>query len=152
AHEPPLEELLDDREQLHAQTEDMIATYLAGDVLGAWAKFLAAADIVLPEGAFEAMFGGERDPQQVADEHRWFAHELRATSRWQPDIAGLRAGPTRIVVGIGVESAGQVCDRTSTALATTLGTEPTMFPGGHLGFAEDPDAFATRLRAVLREG
>ena len=33
-----------------------------------------------------------------------------------------------------------------------LGTEPTMFPGGHIGFAEDPGGFATRLRSVVREG
>ena len=33
-----------------------------------------------------------------------------------------------------------------------LGTEPTMFPGGHTGFAEDPAGFAARLRSVLREG
>jgi pimeloyl-ACP methyl ester carboxylesterase len=35
AHEPPLDEMLDDREQLRAQTDDMIATYLSGDVTGA---------------------------------------------------------------------------------------------------------------------
>jgi hypothetical protein len=34
------------------------------------------------------------------------------------------------------------------ALAAALGIEPTMFPGGHLGFAQDPAGFATRLRAV----
>jgi len=151
AHEPPLVELLDDRQHLHAGTEDIIATHLSGDVLGAWAKFLAQANITLPEGALEAMWGGERDPQQVADERFFFAHELRATTRWQPDAAALRAAPTRIVIGIGDESVGELCDRSSTALAAALGIEPTMFPGGHIGFVEDPDGFATRLRAVLRE-
>jgi pimeloyl-ACP methyl ester carboxylesterase len=149
AHEPPLTELLDDREQLQAQTEDLIATHLSGDVTGSWRKFLAQANITMPEDVFEAMFGGERDPQQAADERHWFAHEMRPTIRWQPDIAALRDGPSRIVVGIGEESRGQICDRTSTALAEALDTEPTMFPGGHTGFAEDPDAFGTRLRAVL---
>ncbi len=76
-------------------------------------------------------------------------HELRATTRWKPDIPALRAVPTRIVVGIGDDSTGQICDRTSTALAAALGTDPTMFPGGHIAFAEDPDGFTTRLRAVL---
>lgn len=150
AHEPPVEELLEDREQSHAQTEDIIATYLSGDVTGAWAKFFAQASITLPEDACEAMFGGERDPQQVADERRWFEHELRATVRWQPDLAALRSASTRIVIGIGDDSAGQVCDRTSKALAAALGIEPTMFPGDHTGFAEDPDRFATQLRTVLR--
>ena len=46
------------------------------------------------------------------------------------------------MVGIGEESTGQLCDRTSPALAAALGIEPTMFPGDHIGFAEDPDRFA----------
>jgi pimeloyl-ACP methyl ester carboxylesterase len=149
AHEPPLIELLDDREQLLAQTEGIVATHLSGDVTGSWRKFLAQANIAMPEAVFEVMFGGDRDPQQAADELHWFAHELRPTIRWQPDITALRDGPTRIVVGIGEESRGQLCDRTSTALTEALGIEPTMFPGGHTGFAEDPDGFYPRLRAVL---
>lgn len=151
AHEPPLDELLDDRQELREQTEDMIATYLSGDVRGAWTKFLATANIQLPDEVFEAMFG-ERDAQTAADEHFQFAHMLRATTRWQPDVAVLRSAPPRIVVGIGEDSSGQLCDRTSRALAAALGIAPTMFPGGHIGFVEDPERFATRLRVALREG
>ncbi|WP_433557125.1 alpha/beta fold hydrolase [Pseudonocardia xinjiangensis] len=151
AHEPPLTELLDDREQLRAQTEGMITTYLAGDVTGAWTTFFAQARIDLPDGAIEQMFGGERDPQSVADEHHWFAHEMRPTTRWQPDLAALRDSPVRVVVGIGEESGGQICDRTSTALAAALGIAPTRFPGDHTGFVDDPERFATRLRAVLHD-
>jgi hypothetical protein len=107
------------------------------------------ADIELPEGVLEHMFGGERDPAVVADERRFFAHELRATTRWRPDVDALRSAPTRVVVGLGTDSTGQECDRTSRALAAALAVEPTMFPGGHTGFAEDPEAFVTPLRAVL---
>lgn len=151
AHEPPLDELLEDREQVQAETEHIVATYLSGDVTGAWRRFLAQANITLPDEVFDEMFGGERDPQQAADEHFWFAHELRPTCLWRPDLDALRSVPTRIVVGIGEESAGESCDRTSRALATALGIEATMFPGGHTGFADDPARFATRLRSVLRE-
>jgi pimeloyl-ACP methyl ester carboxylesterase len=149
AHEPPLNELLVNREQLRAQTEDIIATYLGGNVAGAWGKFLALANITLPEDALQQMYGGERDPQQVADERFWFACEMRGTTRWQPDLAGLRSAGTRVVVGIGADSAGQICDRTSRTLAAALGTEPTIFPGGHIGFVEDPARFAAELRAFL---
>lgn len=151
AHEPPLDELLDDRDQLRAQTEDMIATYVAGDVRGAWVKFMATANIHLPDEAFEYMFGGEKDPQAAADEHFQFTRMLRATTRWEPDISALRDSPTRIVVGIGEESTDQLCDRTSRALAAALDIKPTMFPGDHIGFAEDPKLFATCLRAVLED-
>jgi pimeloyl-ACP methyl ester carboxylesterase len=149
AHEPPFYALLDDREQLAAQTEDLIATYLSGDVIGAWTKFMDQAGIVLPDGAIAQMFGGERDPQAVADERRWFAHEMRGTDYWQPDLGALRAAAPRIVIGIGEESAGQHCDRTSRALAAALDVEPVVFPGDHIGFVADPERFAPRLRSVL---
>ncbi|MFI1379396.1 alpha/beta fold hydrolase [Embleya sp. NPDC020886] len=152
AHEPPVVELLEDRERLHAETADVVADHLAGDVRGAWRKFLDQAHITLPEPVFETMFGADRDPQVVADESFWFAHELIPTTRWCPDLAALRATNTRIVVGIGEDSTGQSCDHTSRALAAGLGIEPTMFPGDHTGFVGDPAAFVARLRAVLREG
>lgn len=149
AHEPPLVELLDDREHLRAQTADYIAAYLAGDVVGAWTRFFEQAGISVPAGVVEQMFGGDRDPQEVADERFWFAHELRGSAQWLPDIALLRDSPARIVVGVGADSAGQVCDRTSAALAERLGIERATFPGDHTGFVDDPDGFATRLRDLL---
>jgi pimeloyl-ACP methyl ester carboxylesterase len=149
AHEPPLDELLDDRERLHELTEDIITTYFAGDVVGAARKFLAVADINLPEQVFQQMFAAPRAARQTADDDYQHAHMLRPTTRWRPDLSALRWGPTRIVVGIGEESTGQLCDRTSRALAAALGIEPTMFPGDHIGFVGNPEAFATRLRDVL---
>lgn len=87
----------------------------------------------------------------VADEYFWFAHEMRPSVRWQPDLTVLHAVPTRVLIGLGGESGGELCERTSTALAAALGVEPTMFPGGHIGFTEEPAAFHTRLRSVLSE-
>lgn len=152
AHEPPLIELLEDRARLRAGTEQLVATYLGGDVIGAWKQFFAQADIAIPEPVVEQMFGGERDAGQVADERRWFAHEMRATTYWLPDITQLRSAPCRMVVGIGEDSSGQLCDRTSRALAQALGIELTAFPGGHTGFVDSPKVFASRLRTVLQGG
>jgi pimeloyl-ACP methyl ester carboxylesterase len=149
AHEPPLQELLPDCEQLRADTEDMVTTYLAGDVTGAWQRFLRAANIELPPEVVEQMFLADRSPQVVADEHFQFAHMLRATARWQPDLERLRSVPVRVVAAIGEDSTGQLCDRATRALAAGLGTEPVLFPGDHIGFAEQPAAFEVRLRAVL---
>ncbi|GAA3002233.1 alpha/beta hydrolase [Streptosporangium longisporum] len=158
AHEAPLNEVLDDREERHAAVEDIVATYASGDVGGAWAKFLANANIQMPEpgesddsgDAYSPEEAAQADPQQALDERFWFLHEMRGSTGWKPDIAALRDGPVRIVVGVGEESAGQFCDLTSSALATALGTKPTLFPGGHIAFAETPDVFAPRLREVLR--
>ena len=151
AHEPPLLEVLDDRDQLHAGTDEMIATYLSGDTIGAWSSFMAQANIELPPGALEMMFGGDREPQQLADERYFFTRELRPTTRWQPDVTSLRTLPTRVMIGIGEDSTDELCDRTSRALAAQLDIEPTMFPGGHTGFVDDPNTFAARMRDVLGE-
>ncbi len=139
------------RSPLHGESSTpMMADYLAGDVIGAWKRFFAQANIQLPEGAIDAMFGGERDPRTVADERFWFEHEMRETIRWEPDLAALRDGSVRIVVGIGEESTAQLCERTSIALAEGLGVEPVRFTGGHIGFVEQPEPFAAVLRPYLR--
>ena len=149
AHEPPLDRLVPDGDELLARSEQMMADYLAGDVIGAWRQFFALANIQVPDGMIEGMFGGERDPQQVADERFWFSHELRESVSWLPDVSTLRGNDVRIVVGIGEESTGQLCDRTSTALAERLGITPTRFPGDHTGFVGVPEEFAKALRGEL---
>lgn len=147
AHEPPLSRLLPDADELLAAAEKQMADYLAGDVIGAWKQFFRGANIRIPDEVVEAMFGGDRDPVQVAAERFWFGHEMRETISWLPDLDKLREAT--VLVGIGEESTGQLCDRTSAALADRLGIEPTRYPGGHTGFAEVPEAFAKVLRAEL---
>lgn len=149
AHEPPLAQLLEDREQQSVATEDTIATYVGGDTLGAVRKFLANAGLVMPEEVFLQVFGGEKSPDEAASERYFYLHELRSTAHWVPDLDALRATAARLVIGIGETSAGQFCDRTSRALAGELKVEPMMFPGGHGGFMEDPAAFADRLREAI---
>jgi len=148
AHEPPLVELLPDRAALHAGMDEVTARWQAGDHAGSFQVFMDTAGFPLPPGAAQAMFA-EPDPQDLADATFQNTHMLHPTAGWQPDLAALRAGSTRVVVGIGEASAGQLCDRASRALTAALGTEPVLFPGGHTGFAEDPAAFALRLRPLL---
>ena len=149
AHEPPLAELLDDRNELRRQTQDMIETYLAGDRRGAWTAFMETANIHLPDKLFDAMFGGDLEGQAAADERFAFAHMELATTFWRPNLSALRGAGVRLVVGIGQDSSDELCDRTSRALAAELGIAPTAFPGGHVGFLQDPSAFVARMRAVL---
>ena len=77
-------------------------------------------------------------------------------THYEPDFTALRAASTRIVLGAGVESAGQLAYRGAFAVAERLGTTPVSFPSGHAGFLGDehgqpgePDAFAAKLREVL---
>ena len=77
-------------------------------------------------------------------------------THYEPDFDALRAAPTRIVLGAGVESEGQMARRAGEAVAERLGTTPVIFPSGHGGFlggeygqAGDPDGFAAKLREAL---
>lgn len=150
AHEPPVVELLPDGSQQRAATDDIIETFHRDGPGAAWHKFMVNAGFDVDE-----LSGPPPGPQPSADEQakqladmtRFFDHELRATTRYVPDIAALRAA--RVVVGIGVDSRRLVTYRTSTALADLLGTEPVDFPGDHAGFMGAPGAFADRLREVL---
>jgi pimeloyl-ACP methyl ester carboxylesterase len=148
AHEPPLNELLPQRDELRTGFEEVMAMNVGGDPEGAGRLFMKLAQLDLPEPVFQQMYAN-RSEQDAADDHVQNAHMMRPTISWLPDIAKLKAASSRIIIGIGEASAGQLCDRTARALAGQLGVEPSMFPGGHIGFAENPVAFALRFRAVL---
>ena len=144
AHEPPVIDVLADRDELRAATERMVATYADGDRATAWRMFFGLSGLELPDEVVEQLAA-----QDGADQRFWFLHELRGSTFWRPDVEALRDGPVRIVVGIGEESAGQLCERTSAALAGLIDAEQARFPGDHTGFTDDAAGFAARLRAVL---
>ncbi len=147
AHEPPVLELLPDAAEQRAATEALIATFHRDGLGAAFQQFMANAGFDDDEAGPPT--GGPPSEQDLADGARFFAHELRGTTRFVPDIAALTSGATRVVVGIGATSGGLVTYRTSVALAERLGTPPAEFPGDHGGFLTDPEAFAGTLRQVL---
>ncbi|MEV0648846.1 alpha/beta hydrolase [Phytomonospora sp. NPDC050363] len=149
AHEPPLNGLLADREEIFAAADDVARTHLSGDVVGGWRRFLALANIEMPEEVFQMYFGGERDAQAKADEDYQYRAMFGPSIRFRPDVERLKSIGVPVVVGIGDESGGQLCERTSEALAALLGVEPTRFAGGHTGFADDAARFEPGVREVL---
>nr|WP_275889302.1 alpha/beta fold hydrolase [Nakamurella flavida] len=142
AHEPPLPELLPDRAERRIATEETVRHSLE--------RGISDASVAVHFAAGRS--GGEAVAQDGADEQRFLQHEMLSTTQWVPDVARLRGSGTRIVVGVGEDSAGQTCGLAARALAADLGTGAVEFPGGHLGFVDHPATFADRLRAVLAEG
>src|SRR5699024_6327339 len=151
AHVTHVNQLHEEREELRKLTQEMCERYLDGDVIGAWTMFFKNAGISIPDEAIQQMFGGERDPQEVTDERYWFAHELRPSTWWQPNIELLQRHPRDIelTIGIGEDSAGQECDRTSRAPWKHLRKTPVHLPGGHTGFIATTAAFAAQLEKLL---
>ncbi len=93
---------------------------------------------------------GSRDDPLLSD-RSW------AITDYRPDVRALAAAPTRVVIAVGEESEGVFTGRTSVATAELLGQRATVFPSHHGGFvggdhqyAGQPEAFARKLRDVLR--
>jgi pimeloyl-ACP methyl ester carboxylesterase len=152
AHEPPVLDLLPDATAQHAAVDDMIETFHRDGLAAAFAEFMANAGFGDDDGGAPAAPPGPPSAQDLADAARFFGHELRATTRYVPDISALKAGPARVVVGIGADSGRLLTYRTSAALAARLDTAPVEFPGDHGGFLGRPQEFAQTLRKVLAQG
>ena len=163
AHEPPSAPVLPDREEALAACEGIRETYYREGFGPAMAKFIALVSYAgpLPPGFADqpgpdpASFGlpteddGSRDNPLVG-------LNMPSTPGYEHDFEALRAAPTRIVVGVGAESASMLAGRAAVGVAERLGTAPVTFPGGHDGFIGgeyggmgEPDAFAATLREVL---
>ncbi len=166
AHEPPLAELLPDRQQALAASDDVHQTYLRQGLGPAMAKFIALVSFEGPLPADyrdrpapdPAVFGlpttddGSRDDVLCGQ-------NIRGCTGYRPDLAALRSAPTRVVPAAGQSSGGQLAARAAHRLAEMLGLETVAFPGDHAGFLGgeygqqgEPEAFAARLREVLAAG
>jgi pimeloyl-ACP methyl ester carboxylesterase len=163
AHEPPDAAILPDRDAAMAATEDIRDTYQRSGFGLAMAKFIA---VVSYKGEIPANFADQPDPDPAMfglptqdDGTRndpLLMQNIVTCTHYQPDFDALRAASTRIVLGAGVESEGEMAHRGAVAVAKRLGTTPVMFPSGHGGFlggeygqSGEPDAFAATLRQVL---
>lgn len=165
AHEPPSAQVLPDREPALAAVADVRRTYDRDGWGPAMAKFIALASL---RGPIPADFA-ERPAPAPADfglpteddgsrGDPMFGQNLMTCTHYDPDVEALRAASTRIVVGVGAESEGEMAHRAGLAVAERLGTKPVTFPSHHAGFMSgefgmqgDPDAFAATLREVLTE-
>ena len=147
AHEPPLLVLLPDAAESLAEIDDIVATFRREGQAAAFGKFMA--HIGMPAGERPQVPAGQALDQATPDGARFLGHDITATTRFVPDLAALAASPTRVVVGVGSSSRGQLAHRTALALAERLGTVAIEFPGGHGGFIQDPRAFADTLRKTL---
>jgi len=84
-----------------------------------------------------------------ANSEFFLAHLLATTIEHVPAVAALEAAKTRIVVGVGEASQGQMPHRAALALAEGLGLSAVGFPGDHQGFATHPGPFAETVHQAL---
>jgi pimeloyl-ACP methyl ester carboxylesterase len=164
AHEPPLTDLLPDREAVLKASRAVHETYMRHGFGAGMARFITLSS---HKGPFPddwadnpppdpATFGLPTEDDGSRDDQLLGQAPESGTTVYQPDFDTIRAASTRVVVAAGAESEGEITHRAAKAVAERLGMEAVIFPshhggflGGEYGYAGDPDAFAEKLREVL---
>lgn len=167
AHEPPTAAVLPDREPALAAVQDVYETYQRRGLGPGMAKFIALA---AQRGPIPADYGERPAPDPamfglpVEDDGSrndpLLGQNVISAIAYLPDFEALNAASTRIVMGAGTESAGELANRAAAVIAERLGTRPVTFPSHHGGFlggeygqmGGEPEAFAATLREVLSAG
>jgi pimeloyl-ACP methyl ester carboxylesterase len=166
AHEPPLTSVLPDVENAKGAVRAIQNSYQTGGFGAGMAHFLAVTG---HRGPFPDDFASQPAPDPSPfgmptedDGHRtdvMLGQNIINTTHYQPDFDALRKASTRIVIGAGAESEGEMANRGGHGVAERLGQQPVIFPshhggflGGEYGWGGQPEAFAAKLREVLEAG
>lgn len=165
AHEPPALTTLPDRERALAAVQDIRRTYEESGAGPAMVKFIVSvglkgevpadfAEMPMPDPAQFGMSSEDDGSRNDA----LLGQNLVTCTHYEPDFEALRSAQTRIVLGVGEESEGEMAHRAGRAVAEKLGAEPVVFPSNHAGFlggeygqTGEPEAFAARLRKLLND-
>jgi pimeloyl-ACP methyl ester carboxylesterase len=149
AHEPPVVDALPDKDSWHATIGRIQETYRSQGGMAAMQMFLEAIGIARSDEAPHWQPSPEQLAQMDATNKVFYQHLIHETTSFWPDAAALRAAPTRIIIGVGATSRGQLAHETGVALARQLGVQAVEFPGDHGGFASLAPEFAQQLRQLL---
>ena len=165
AHEPPIADILPDRDAALAASRAVHETYLRDGYGAGMARFIS---LVMHKGPFPddwadqpapdpAMFGLSTEDDGSRDDPL-LGQNMASSARHRHDFDGVTAASTRVVVACGAESDGELAHRATLVAAERLGIEPVVFPSNHGGFlggeygqTGEPAAFAAKLRLVLEE-
>jgi pimeloyl-ACP methyl ester carboxylesterase len=163
AHEPPIADILPDRDAALAASRAVHETYVRDGFGPGMARFIS---LVMHKGPFPddwadqpapdpAMFGLPTEDDGSRHDPL-LGQNMESGTHHQHDFEAVRAASTRVVIACGAESDGELAHRAALAAAERLGTEAVVFPSNHGGFlggeygqTGEPAAFAAKLRQVL---
>lgn len=163
AHEPPVAEVLPDRDQVIAAADAIFEVYHRSGPGPAMARFIALtsrtgplpADYADEPAPDPAQYGLPSEDDGTRDDPL-LGSNIRTCGAYRHDFDALTAASTRIVLAAGKESEGELAHRGAAGVAERLGTDLVVFPSHHAGFLGgefgmhgDPDGFAAALREAL---
>ncbi|MFI6492129.1 alpha/beta fold hydrolase [Streptomyces sp. NPDC050564] len=150
AHEPPSVEVLPDAARQRAMIGEVHDICRAEGVGPALERLTAGLEDRTWEGRPLQKTGETAMDTPIGI---FLAHVLRPFATHAPDLDALKPLSTRLALGAGQDSRGQLPRRTAEVLADLVGADLVEFPGGHLGCLEHPVAFADLLaRTLTRPG
>ncbi|MFF4801406.1 alpha/beta fold hydrolase [Streptomyces sp. NPDC001351] len=153
AHEPPCVGVLPDGIRQQAVFQEVYDTYRAA---GLQAAAVTMGAVLAGQEPQESPSGQplSRDEELGIPMALFLAHVLRQFTSYTPDLPALTASATRLTLAAGADSRGQLLHRTARFLAEHCGNGIRFveFPGGHVGVAEHPVAFAELLAKTLLAG
>ncbi|WP_433465569.1 alpha/beta hydrolase [Spirillospora sp. CA-128828] len=146
AHEGPTMPLLPDADTWLAFTDRVHTTFTAHGAAAGFKVFatgLVGFDTTPQQARVAA--GEEMSPNTEF----FMAREYLPISRYNPDLDTIRRNRVPLVTAAGSESADAYYARTARIQAERLGCPYIDFPGNHLGFIFEAEAFAAALRSTL---
>ncbi|KRL81555.1 alpha/beta fold hydrolase [Secundilactobacillus paracollinoides] len=152
-HEPPINSFLPTADQGQADNNAIVKAAFDQD-MGAAMKLFGKA---MKMGEMDAKMmakpavslDGNDDPA-VAGMKFWFQYEIRQYTSRKIDIDQLKQYSDRISLLNGTDSRGSYPQDVNRFLANYWGVTIYDIPGGHLGYAQKPEGFATTLEAIFR--
>ncbi|MCH5670257.1 alpha/beta fold hydrolase [Streptomyces gilvus] len=148
-HEAPCVGVLPDGGRHQAMFRAVYDTYRAAGLQAAATRLNAT--LTGQEPSPEPV-GGQplsRDEELLNPMALFLTHVLRQFTTYPPDLAALTDSRSRLTLAAGSDSRGHLLFRTAEFLADRSDSRFVEFPGGHVGVAQHPVAFAERLVRTL---
>lgn len=150
AHEPPLAYVLGGAwaEETYAVFEGIHQTFLADGVDAAALGFLGAGAANSSDVETTAAYHALVDPANRANAELFFGHEIAAYTAVNesiPELVGLR---DKFVMDVGEACNVPSCN-ISAILASEVGVDLYVTPGGHLGYVSEPEGFARKVLSIF---
>lgn len=146
-HEPPVIPLLPDAEIWQGFVENVHETYTTQGIRAAMMLF--ASSLV----GFDAQPQGQGPGNRIGGGPNmdfFMAREYVPIGTYVPDLDAISRNQVPIITAAGRRSADAYYARTARILAQRLGCQYVEFPGNHMAFINDTEAFAATLHEALQ--
>jgi pimeloyl-ACP methyl ester carboxylesterase len=145
-HEPPVMSILPDAETWQGFVQRVHETYTTQGTRAAMALFFSS--LVGFDAPSQVPVGGIGGGPNM---DFFMAREYMPISTYVPDLDLISRNHVAIITAAGRRSADAYYARTARILAERLGCQYVEFPGNHMAFMSDTEAFAAALREVLQD-